>query len=57
MTMAESQGVELPGLKIARENMEAARDYGGECLDSSSMYGVLRQKAGLSFWNEKSRQG
>lgn len=56
MTMAEAEGVELPGLEVARGNMEAARDYGGECLDSSSMYGVLRQKAGLEFWNEKSRK-
>lgn len=56
MAMAEAEGVELPGLEVARGNMEAARDYGGECLDSSSMYGVLRQKAGLEFWNEKSRK-
>ncbi|KAJ5793859.1 hypothetical protein N7457_000458 [Penicillium paradoxum] len=56
MSMAQEQGVELPGLEIARANMEAAREYGGECLDSSSMYGTLRQKAGLEFWNEKSRK-
>ncbi|OQE41094.1 hypothetical protein PENCOP_c005G00631 [Penicillium coprophilum] len=56
MSMAQEQGVELPGLEIARANMEAAREYGGECLDSSAMYGTLRQKAGLEFWNEKSRR-
>ncbi|CDM28645.1 hypothetical protein DTO013E5_922 [Penicillium roqueforti] len=56
MSMAQDQGVELPGLEIAKTNMEAAREYGGECLDSSSMYGILRQKAGLAFWNEKSRK-
>ncbi|CAI7631198.1 unnamed protein product [Penicillium viridicatum] len=56
MSMAQEQGVELPGLELARANMEAARDYGGECLDSSAMYGTLRQKAGLEFWNEKSRK-
>ncbi|KAJ5291717.1 hypothetical protein N7478_000968 [Penicillium angulare] len=56
MTMAQERGVQLPGLELARANMEAARNFGGECLDSSSMYGVLRQKAGLAFWNEKSRQ-
>ena len=56
MTMAQGQGVELPGLEIARANMEAAREFGGECLDSSAMYGTLRQKAGLEFWNEKSRK-
>lgn len=55
--VAKEQGVELPGLEIARENMVKAREYGGECLDSSSMYGILRQKAGLEFWNEKSRKG
>jgi hypothetical protein len=56
MAMAEERGVQLPGLELARANMEAARDFGGECLDSSSMYGTLRQKAGLEFWNEKSRK-
>lgn len=54
--MAEERGVKLPGLELARRNMEAAREYGGECLDSSSMYGTLRQQAGLPFWNEKSRK-
>ncbi|KAJ5915670.1 hypothetical protein N7466_011603 [Penicillium verhagenii] len=56
ISMAKAQDVQLPGLELARANMEAARNYGGECLDSSSMYGVLRQKAGLAFWNEKSRK-
>ena len=56
MSMAEEKGVKLPALELARKNMEAAREYAGECLDSSSMYGVLRQQAGLPFWNEKSRQ-
>ncbi|KAJ5628055.1 hypothetical protein N7490_010283 [Penicillium lividum] len=56
ISMAQAQGVQLPGLELARANMEAARNYGGECLDSSSMYGTLRQKAGLEFWNEKSRK-
>ncbi|KAL3467992.1 hypothetical protein BJX64DRAFT_273561 [Aspergillus heterothallicus] len=55
--MAKERDIELPGLKVATENMVAAREYAGECLDSSSMYGVLRQKARLEFWNEKSRQG
>ncbi|PYH48386.1 NAD(P)-dependent oxidoreductase [Aspergillus saccharolyticus JOP 1030-1] len=57
LSMSKENNVELPGLQVALENLEAARDYAGECLDSSSMYGVLRQKAGLQFWNEKSRQG
>ncbi|PYH99662.1 NAD(P)-binding protein [Aspergillus ellipticus CBS 707.79] len=56
-TMASDHNVELPGLKVSLDNMEAAREYAGECLDSSSMYGILRQKAGLEFWNEKSRKG
>lgn len=55
--MAKERGVELPGVQLARDNMVAAREYAGECLDSSAMYGILRQKAGLAFWNEKSRQG
>ncbi|KAL5333265.1 hypothetical protein BJX70DRAFT_72462 [Aspergillus crustosus] len=55
--IAKDSKVELPGLQVATENMVAAREYAGECLDSSSMYGILRQKAGLEFWNEKSRKG
>ena len=55
--IAKEHNVELPGLQVARDNMAAAREYAGECLDSSSMYGILRQKAGLEFWNEKSRKG
>ncbi|KAJ5901929.1 hypothetical protein N7495_002457 [Penicillium taxi] len=57
ISMAKDSGVELPGLDLARANMETARSYAGECLDASSMYGVLRQKSGLEFWNEKSRRG
>ncbi|KAH3589966.1 hypothetical protein KXV95_005406 [Aspergillus fumigatus] len=57
LAIANEQNVRLPGLQVARENMMAAREYAGECLDSSSMYGVLRQQAGLEFWNEKSRKG
>lgn len=57
LTMAKDHNVELPALQLVQENMEAAREYGGECLDSSSMYGILRQKAGMEFWNEKSRKG
>jgi 3-hydroxyisobutyrate dehydrogenase-like beta-hydroxyacid dehydrogenase len=57
LNIAQDKGVDLPSVELARKNMSAARDYGGECLDSSSMYGILRQKAGLAFWNEKSRQG
>ena len=56
-SMAKEHNVELPGLQVSLDNMEAAREYAGEFLDSSSMYGYLRQKAGLEFWNEKSRQG
>ncbi|PWY81180.1 6-phosphogluconate dehydrogenase family protein [Aspergillus eucalypticola CBS 122712] len=56
-SMAKEHNVKLPGLQVSLDNMEAAREYAGECLDSSSMYGYLRQKAGLEFWNEKSRQG
>lgn len=56
MAMAQEQGVRLPGLEVAQRNMESAREYAGECLDSSAMYGTLRQMAGMEFWNEKSRK-
>lgn len=57
LSIARESNVELPDLEVARDNMVAARDYAGHCLDSSAVYGILRQKAGLPFWNEKSRQG
>ncbi|KAL4770274.1 NAD binding domain of 6-phosphogluconate dehydrogenase-domain-containing protein [Aspergillus nidulans var. acristatus] len=55
--IAKENNVKLPGLEVATKNMVAAREYAGQCLDSSSMYGVLRQKAGMEFWNGKSRKG
>jgi 3-hydroxyisobutyrate dehydrogenase-like beta-hydroxyacid dehydrogenase len=55
--IAKENNVKLPGLEVATKNMFAAREYAGQCLDSSSMYGVLRQKAGMEFWNGKSRKG
>ncbi|RDW90640.1 NAD(P)-dependent oxidoreductase [Aspergillus mulundensis] len=56
LSIANKTNTKLPGLELASNNMRAAREYGGECLDSSSMYGVLRMQAGLPFWNGSSRQ-
>ncbi|KAB8201391.1 hypothetical protein BDV34DRAFT_202877 [Aspergillus parasiticus] len=57
LSMAGEHDFQLPGLELADKHMKAAREYGGECLDSSAMYGILRQQASLSFWNESSRHG
>ncbi|PLB44125.1 3-hydroxyisobutyrate dehydrogenase [Aspergillus steynii IBT 23096] len=57
LSIASQNNVKLPGLEVADRNMQAARKYAGECLDSSSMYGTLRREAGETFWNESSRQG
>ncbi|KAL3447301.1 hypothetical protein BJX65DRAFT_93953 [Aspergillus insuetus] len=57
LSLVSDFSVSLPGLEIAHNNMSASRDYAGECLDSSSMYGTLRVNAGLPFWNGTSRQG
>jgi 3-hydroxyisobutyrate dehydrogenase-like beta-hydroxyacid dehydrogenase len=57
LSLASDFSVSLPGLEIAHNNMSASRDYAGECLDSSSMYGTLRVNAVLPFWNGTSRQG
>ncbi|KAL5343890.1 hypothetical protein BJX70DRAFT_352001 [Aspergillus crustosus] len=56
-SIANDVNATLPGLEIAHNNLRTAREYAGECLDSSSMYGILRMEAGLPFWNETSRQG
>ncbi|EIT81483.1 3-hydroxyisobutyrate dehydrogenase [Aspergillus oryzae 100-8] len=57
LSLAGEHDFKLPGLELVDQHMKAAREYGGECLDSSAMYGILRQQANLSFWNENSRQG
>lgn len=51
----------VPGgvASMALENLKEASDFGkakGRALDSSSMYGVLRQKAGLDFETELVKQ-
>ncbi|KAE8393865.1 6-phosphogluconate dehydrogenase [Aspergillus alliaceus] len=56
LSMAEEYKFKLPGLELASKHMNAARVYGGECQDASAIYGILRQHAGLSFWNENSHQ-
>ncbi|KAF2716135.1 6-phosphogluconate dehydrogenase family protein [Polychaeton citri CBS 116435] len=57
LSIAAEQDIKLPGLEVSFRNMNTARDYAGECLDASSMYGVLRKEAGLDFFNGKSRGG
>ncbi|KAL2869301.1 uncharacterized protein BJX67DRAFT_379323 [Aspergillus lucknowensis] len=55
--IAKERKTELPGLQVAAEKGIAAREYAGGCLDTSSIYGILRQRAGLWFWKEKSWKG
>lgn len=55
LSLAKRVDARLPGVEIAHGNMQSARDYAGECLDSSSMYGILRMEAGMSFWNDASQ--
>ncbi|KAL4947999.1 hypothetical protein BDW69DRAFT_199213 [Aspergillus filifer] len=57
LSLAKDVNAKLPGTETAHRNMRAARDYAAECLDSSSMYGVLRMDAGMPFWNKVSWQG
>jgi hypothetical protein len=57
LSLAPDFNVSLLGLEIAHNNMSASRDYAGECLDSSSIYGTLRVNVWLPFWNGMSRQG
>jgi 3-hydroxyisobutyrate dehydrogenase-like beta-hydroxyacid dehydrogenase len=56
LAIAEERGVKLPAVEVAKRNMEAARAKHGQVLDCSAMYGALREEAGLSFFNDKSRQ-
>ncbi|CAG7998347.1 unnamed protein product [Penicillium olsonii] len=57
LSIAASNGTRLPTLEVASSRLASAREYAGECLDSSAIYGTGRLEAGLPFWSEKSRQG
>lgn len=57
LSIAASHSTRLPTLETASTRLLSAREYAGECLDSSAIYGTGRMEAGLSFWSENSRQG
>ncbi|CAI7626648.1 unnamed protein product [Penicillium pancosmium] len=57
LSIAATHATRLPTLEVASSRLTSAREYAGECLDSSAIYGTGRLEAGLSFWSEKSRQG
>ncbi|POR31088.1 6-phosphogluconate dehydrogenase family protein [Tolypocladium paradoxum] len=57
LSLAKAHGTHIPTLETALSRMTAAREYAGESLDSSSIYGIARLEAGLPFWSENSRQG
>lgn len=57
LSIATENSARLPTLQTALSRLEKAREYAGECLDSSAIYGAGRMEAGMPFWSEKSRQG
>lgn len=57
LSIATSHSTCLPTIETASNRLTSAREYAGECLDSSAIYGTARMEAGLSFWSENSRQG
>ncbi|KAI5460700.1 hypothetical protein BGZ63DRAFT_358467 [Mariannaea sp. PMI_226] len=57
ISLGEQHGTRIPTLETALSRMTAAREYAGDSLDSSAVYGIARTDAGLSFWSENSRQG
>lgn len=57
LSIADRHNVRLHTLEMASRRLNMAREYAGECLDSSALYGVARVDVGLSFWSENSRQG
>lgn len=60
MSCADAAGLKLPVSEVALEHMQAAKRFGdehdGRPLDSSSMYGILRQKGGLDFYTDSIRE-
>ncbi|KOS48954.1 hypothetical protein ACN38_g30 [Penicillium nordicum] len=57
LSIAASHSARLPTLETASNRLTSAREYAGECLDSSAIYGTARMEVGLSFWSKSSRQG
>ena len=59
VSCAEGAGTDLPVARVVLDHLREARSYGeenGRALDSSSMYGVLRERAGLAFESERVKQ-
>ncbi|KAL5338043.1 3-hydroxyisobutyrate dehydrogenase [Aspergillus crustosus] len=59
VSCAEKVGAALPIAEVVLGHYEKANEYadtGNRALDSSSMFGVLRQKAGLEFESELVRE-
>ncbi|RAK98148.1 NAD(P)-dependent oxidoreductase [Aspergillus ibericus CBS 121593] len=62
VSCAEGVGARLPVAEVVLEHLCEARGYAegnGRALDSSAMYGILRERAGLGFESEgvKKRDG
>lgn len=57
IALAKQHGTRLATLEAALSHMQKAREYAGDSLDSSSIYGAIRLEGGLPFWSENSRQG
>lgn len=57
ISLGDQYGTRVPTLETALSRMDAAREYAGDSLDSSALYGIARKEAGLSFWSRNSRQG
>ncbi|KAL4874790.1 6-phosphogluconate dehydrogenase family protein [Aspergillus karnatakaensis] len=57
LAIARGVGTRLPTVEVAEGRLRRAREERGEWLDSSAVYGIAREEAGLGFWSERSRQG
>ncbi|ORY66077.1 6-phosphogluconate dehydrogenase family protein [Pseudomassariella vexata] len=55
LNIAQKSGAFLPTMQAALQNMLSAKAFAGPWLDSSALYGTLRQWAGLPFGNAASR--
>ncbi|KAL3481117.1 NAD binding domain of 6-phosphogluconate dehydrogenase-domain-containing protein [Aspergillus californicus] len=56
LSLARGAGVSLPTVEIAFGRLNAAREFAGECLDSSAVYGIARKEAGMGFWSGECRR-
>jgi 3-hydroxyisobutyrate dehydrogenase-like beta-hydroxyacid dehydrogenase len=51
INLAESTGAKLPGMEIAKKDLQSVKDEQGAKGDISGIYGASRKASGLNYKN------